>query len=240
MWPADSRTIVTTVPDSPQATAKKSDATKALILDTALRLFAERGYERTTMRAIATEAGLSVGNAYYYFDSKEHLVQGFYYRIADMHARASDEVLAREQDFGARLHGVLRAWLEVAAPYHQFGSQFFKNAANPASPLSPLSPESAPARDAAIGLLREVVEGSTAKMDPVLRPELPELLWLYQMGLVLYWVHDGSPDCTRTRALLDSTAPLISRAVGLSRLRVLRPLIQDAIPVVKNLLQPGR
>jgi AcrR family transcriptional regulator len=230
---------VTTVQHTPPTTAKKSDATKALILDTALRLFAERGYERTTMRAIAAEADVSVGNAYYYFASKEHLVQGFYYRIADMHTRASREILAREQDFGARLHGVLHAWLEVAAPYHQFGSQFFKNAADPASPLSPLSPESAPARDTAIGLLREVVDGSTAKMDPQLRPELPELLWIYQMGIVLYWVHDRSPGRTKTDALLDSTAPLISRAVNLSRLRVLRPLIQDAIPVVKNLLQPG-
>jgi AcrR family transcriptional regulator len=231
---------VTTVQDTPSATAKKSDATKALILDTALRLFAERGYERTTMRAVAAEAGVSVGNAYYYFDSKEHLVQGFYYRIGDLHVRASQEVLAREQELDARLRGVLHRWLEVAAPYHQFGSQFFKNAADPASPLSPLSPESAPVRDAAIGLLREVVDGSTAKMDPMLRPELPELLWLYQMGIVLYWVHDRSSGCSRTGTLLDSTAPLISRAVNLSRLRVLRPLIQDAIPVVKNLLQPGQ
>ncbi|HWE88324.1 MAG TPA: TetR family transcriptional regulator [Pseudonocardiaceae bacterium] len=231
---------MTTVQDTPSATAKKSDATKALILDTALRLFAERGYERTTMRAVAAEAGVSVGNAYYYFDSKEHLVQGFYYRIGDLHVRASQEVLAREQELDARLRGVLHRWLEVAAPYHQFGSQFFKNAADPASPLSPLSPESAPVRDAAIGLLREVVDGSTAKMDPMLRPELPELLWLYQMGIVLYWVHDRSSGCSRTGTLLDSTAPLISRAVNLSRLRVLRPLIQDAIPVVKNLLQPGQ
>jgi AcrR family transcriptional regulator len=231
---------VTTVQDTPSTAAKKSDATKALILDTALRLFAERGYERTTMRAVATEAEVSVGNAYYYFDSKEHLVQGFYYRIGDMHVQASREILAGEQEFGARLQGVLHKWLEVAAPYHQFGSQFFKNAADPASPLSPLSPESAPARDAAIGLMREVVDGSTAKMDPLLRPELPELLWLYQMGIVLYWVHDRSPGCTRTRTLLDRTVPLISRAVNLSRLRVLRPLILDAIPVVKDLLQPGQ
>ena len=40
---------------------------------TALRLFRERGYEATTMRAIAKEAGVSVGNAYYYFGSKRDL-----------------------------------------------------------------------------------------------------------------------------------------------------------------------
>jgi len=229
---------VTTVPDSPATTPKKSEATRALILDTALRLFAERGYERTTMRAIATEADVSVGNAYYYYASKEHLVQGFYSRISELHTQASKDILAAEPDFGARLHAVMHEWLRIAEPYHEFGSQFFRNAADPASPLSPFSPESAPARDAAISIFHDVVDGSSAKMDPLLRPELPELLWLYQMGIVLYWVHDRSAGSTRTVALLDRTVPLIDRAVGLSRLRVFRPLLQDAVRVVKDLLYP--
>jgi AcrR family transcriptional regulator len=45
----------------------KGDQTKALILETALEMFRERGYEQTTMRAIADKAGVSLGNAYYYF-----------------------------------------------------------------------------------------------------------------------------------------------------------------------------
>ena len=231
---------MTRVPETPSApVAKKSEATRALILDTALDLFAEHGYERTTMRAIAQAAGVSVGNAYYYFDSKEHLVQGFYDRISELHVRASRDRLAAEPDFGARLHGVLADWLVIAEPYHRFGAQFFRNAADPASPLSPFSTESTPAREAAVGVLREVVEGSTAKMDPQLRAELPELLWLYQMGVVLYWVHDRSAGCSRTRTLLDRTVPLIDRTVGLSRLPVLRPLIRDAVAAVNDLLTPA-
>ena len=63
----------------------RGEQTRQLILDTALRLFRERGYAETTMRAIATEAGVAVGNAYYYFDSKEHLIQGFYDRNQAAH-----------------------------------------------------------------------------------------------------------------------------------------------------------
>jgi AcrR family transcriptional regulator len=229
---------VTDVRDSAPTATKKSDATRALILDTALRLFAERGYERTTMRAIAAEAGVSVGNTYYYFDSKDHLIQGFYQRISELHVQASQDVLAAEHAFGGRLHAVVLRWLEIAAPYHRFGTQLFRNAADPDSPLSPFSAESGPAREAAIGVWRQVVEGAEVKMDPQLRPELPELLWLYQMGIVLYWVHDRSTDCARTRALVDRTVPLIDRAVSLSRLRVLRPLIQEAVTVVNDLLYP--
>ncbi|HMG76002.1 MAG TPA: helix-turn-helix domain-containing protein, partial [Pyrinomonadaceae bacterium] len=51
----------------------KGEQTKALILNSALDLLGERGYEATTMRAIAKQAGVSLGNAYHYFGSKEHL-----------------------------------------------------------------------------------------------------------------------------------------------------------------------
>ena len=42
-----------------------------------ISLFLEHGYDGTTMRGIAQAAGVSVGNAYYYFDSKEHLIQEY-------------------------------------------------------------------------------------------------------------------------------------------------------------------
>ena len=53
----------------------KGEQTRAAIAEAALRMFREQGYEATTMRAIAKEAGVATGNAYYYFDSKEELIQ---------------------------------------------------------------------------------------------------------------------------------------------------------------------
>src|SRR5579863_6095056 len=83
--------------------------TKALILETALDLFKERGYEQTTMRAIAEKAGVALGNAYYYFKSKEHLIQAFYIRLQDELIIAARPILDREKDFKGRLLQVLRA-----------------------------------------------------------------------------------------------------------------------------------
>ncbi|HEU5111529.1 MAG TPA: TetR family transcriptional regulator, partial [Micromonosporaceae bacterium] len=163
----------------------RSEATRTRIVDAALRLFREKGYDRTTMRAIAQEAGVSVGSAYYYFTSKEELVQGFYDSIAEQHRQQSAEILAAEREFAPRLRGVLLGWVDLAAPYHEFGKQFFVNAADPDSPLSPFSAESSPARDAQIAIHREVVEGSAARVDPELRADLPELIWLYHMAVVL-------------------------------------------------------
>ncbi|WP_127497524.1 TetR family transcriptional regulator [Actinoplanes solisilvae] len=212
----------------------RGEQTRQLILETALRLFRERGYAETTMRVIAKEAGVAVGNAYYYFDSKEHLIQGFYDRNQAAHREAAEQILASETELAPRLRGVLHAGIDVNEPYHSFAATLFKTAAEPTSPLSPFSRESSPAREAAIALFRDVVDGSTAKLDPELRKELPELLWLAWMGVVLFWVYDKSPGRRRTRRLIDGSVPLIDRLVSLSRLRVLRPALRQALALIES------
>ncbi|MEU2163918.1 TetR family transcriptional regulator [Streptomyces sp. NPDC019208] len=215
----------------------KSEQTRTLILETALRLFQERGYDKTTMRAIAQEAGVSVGNAYYYFSSKEHLVQGFYDRIAEQHQAAVAEVLdGGEKDLAARIRGVLLGWLDIAEPYHEFAAQFFKNAADPDSPLSPFSPESEGPREAAIDVHRRVLSGASVKVDPELADALPRLLWLQQMGLVLFWVYDRSEGCANSRRLVERLSPVTARAISLSRFRVLRPLVQETHELLRDFM----
>ncbi|MGA3524925.1 TetR family transcriptional regulator [Melissospora conviva] len=217
-----------------RATAR-GEQTRQRIRDTAMRLFRERGYAQTTMRAIAQEAGVAVGNAYYYFGSKEHLIQEFYAQSQVEHRAAAAPVLDREKAFDARLAGVLHAGIDILTPSHGFASTFFKMAAEPTSPLSPFSAESSGPRDAAIELFAEVLNDSTAKVDDELRPQLPELLWLAYMGVVLYWVHDRSPDQTKTRQLIDGVVPLIDRLVALSRLRVLRPVTRQVLDLIRTL-----
>src|SRR5580692_7501150 len=41
-------------------------------------LFRRQGFEETTMREIAAEAGVATGAAYYYFDSKDAIALAFY------------------------------------------------------------------------------------------------------------------------------------------------------------------
>ena len=68
----------------------KAEQTRAGIVDAALRLFGAAGYDATTMRAIADEAGVSLGSAYYYFSGKEELIQAFYDQIQVEHAAAAE------------------------------------------------------------------------------------------------------------------------------------------------------
>jgi AcrR family transcriptional regulator len=213
----------------------KAARTRSAIIDAALLLFREQGYEATTMRAIAAEAGVSLGNAYYYFESKQHLIQAFYDRTQIEHAEASRHVIDAESDLEARIVGVIEAWLDIMEPYRAFAGTFFQNAADPDSPLSPFSAESTTARELSIDLWRQVIEGSDAKISKALKPQLPELLWLYLMGVVLYWVHDPSPNAARTRLLASRTTPLVVRAIGLARLPVLRSTLNDLLALIQEL-----
>ncbi len=230
---APGRTVTSVA--EPTRRTRGSDRTREAIVETALRLFRERGYEATTMRAIAAEAGVSVGNAYYYFSSKEALVQAYYDRAQAEHEAACERVLATERSLAGRLGGVLREWVRVSEPYHEFAVKFFKHAAEPSNPLSPFSADSSPAREASIAIYRRVVEGSADRMDAEIRAELPELLWLLSMGVVLFWVHDDSEGCRRTHRFIDLTVPLVDRLVGLSHLPGLRGVAKDFIAGVHEL-----
>lgn len=207
--------------------------TRRRILDTALRLFREQSYATTTMRGIAAAAGVSVGNAYYYFSGKDELVQAFYEEIQDDHRRRAAPVLAAGPDFGERLRGVLHAGVDAMAPHHGFAGSFIRVAVDPASPSSPFSPHSRRAREQAVGLFREVVEGSRLAVRDDLRSELPELLWLAYLGITLFWVHDHSPGQARTRTLIDGAVPLLVTVLRVSRLPAVRSVVGEAVELVR-------
>ena len=212
----------------------KGQQTRAGIVDAALGLFRSSGYDAATMRAIADEAGVSLGSAYYYFSGKEELIQAFYDQIQVEHATAAQAALD-QTSFAHRLQGVMESFVDVAEPFHDFGGQFFRNAADPRSPLSPFSAESAPAREASTALMRRAVEGSDLKVAPALRQELPELLWLLHMGVVLFWVYDDSPGQKRTRTLVAGLVPIVDRSVRLTRLPLVRGLVDDGLGLVRQL-----
>src|SRR5262245_27323957 len=155
----------------------KGDQTRALILETALELFRERGFEGTTMRAVGEAAGVSLGNAYYYFPSKEHLVQAFYRRTHLEHLKACSPLLDRETRLDRRLMAVMRTKLATIAPYQRIAGDLFRSAADPESPLNPFGPESAQVREEAVDLFALALDGSDARLPKDLRDELPTLLW---------------------------------------------------------------
>ena len=223
------------MPVASEVRTSRGRETRTRILETALRLFKEHGYEQTTMRVIASEAGVALGNAYYYFESKEHLIQAFYGRTHEEHLQASRDVLDRERTLKTRLLGVMHTKFDTLAPYRRFAILLFKTAADPRSPLNPFSPESLPVRQEATQVYEEVLAGSKEKLPKDLLAELPNLLWLYHMGVVLFWIHDTSPDYIRTRRFVDRSVELVTRVIALASLAVMRPVRRVTLKLLAEL-----
>ena len=217
----------------------KGEQTRALILETALELFRERGYEDTTMRAIAEQAGVALGSAYYYFRSKEQLIQAFYGRTHQEHLVEAEEVLQNERTLRGRLHGVMAAKLRTIEPYHRFSGILFRTAADPESPLNPFSAESLPARLEATEVFARVVQGAEDKKLPRdLEAELPDLLWTYHMGIVLFWIHDRSLGRVRTWRLMERTVDLVARLIQLSTLPLMGPIRKSVLRLLAEIREP--
>lgn len=212
----------------------KSEATRRLLIATAIRLFRDQGYDKTTMRGIAQTAGVSTGNAYYYFSSKDELVHELYQTLQDEHRAKSLPLIREGQTLGEHLRVILQTGIDVMGPYHEFGSNFIGVAIQPTSNVSPFSEESAIARGKSIALFKQAVTSARPQPPLAIRDDLPELLWLVYMGVTLFWVYDRSPRQQRTRRLIDNAAPLISKLVILSRLPVVRKIVEDIVSLIKG------
>ena len=214
---------------------RKGHQSSTNIVNAALELIRERGYEETTMRAIADKAGVSLGNAYHYYPSKAHLVQAFYHRLHDEQVAASRPILEAEASLKARLLKVMRMKIERLGPYHEFAGALFKTAADPKSPLNPFGDESDPVRSDSVGLFEEIVTTSKTRVPKDLAAELPYLLWLYNMGIVLFWIHDSSPKQRRTYRLIEQTVELLDKLISLASSPLMLPVRKRALRLVGEL-----
>jgi AcrR family transcriptional regulator len=222
--------------------AKKSDETRTRILGAALAVFRERGFQSATMREIATSARVAVGAAYYYFDSKDAIVMAFYERSQSEMGPAIAHQLDSCKTLEARLRCILGYKLEYFLPNRALLGALSAHA-DPHHPLSPFSEQTALIREADIALFSRAVKESGVKLPARIRPYLPRLLWLYQMGLILFWVYDSSPNQRRTSVLFEKSLKMVLLTLRFAGLPILLPihrLAADLLDAVYGETQPEK
>ncbi len=201
----------------------KSEETRGRILEAALSVFRERGFEKATMREIAAAAGVAVGAAYYYFDSKDAIVMAFYERSqGEMHA-GIEAALDEAKTLDARLRVIIGTKFEYFAPNRQLLAALTAHT-DPDHPLSPFSAETAAIREQDVASFERAARESGVKLPATVAPYLGRLLWMYQMGLILFWVYDKSEGQERTRLLYEKTLKMLLVTLKLAGIPLLRPL----------------
>lgn len=214
-------------------TSDTPSSTRSMVLDSALALFQDHGFEKTTMREIAKTAGLSLGASYYYFRSKEELVLAFYQRTAADARRANPAILASTVDFKKRMYAIIRYKLDQLRPHRSLIKILAGQAADLDGPLSPFSATSKELRDDAIDLVAQAIEGSNLKVPKLLAPHVAKIFWLYQMGIIFYWANDISAEQKKTELLLDQSLTTLLRVFQVAALPGITPINRAAVKLIE-------
>ncbi len=175
------------------------------------------------MREIASAAEVAVGAAYYYFPSKEAIVMAFYERSQGEMSAAIIKTLDQSSSLEDRLRGIILYKFEYFATNRKLLGALSAHA-DPQHPLSPFSRETRHIREQDVGFFERAVEESRVRLPASIKPYFPRLLWLYQMGLILFWVYDHSPGQERTNILFEKTLRMILIGLRLAGIPLFRPV----------------
>jgi AcrR family transcriptional regulator len=102
------------------------DDRRDAILDTSIRLFELRGYDRTTIRDIADELRISNGTIYYYFKTKAAILTAVYERALDRALEKLKETAFSIADPKARMHALVKAIVELVLREQGLMKVFFR------------------------------------------------------------------------------------------------------------------
>ena len=211
---------------------EKGEQTRRHLFDCALKLFREKGFDSTTMLDIANEAGMVKSAAYYYFNSKETIIQRYYETVQAAQERICGQVFAESSDLKTRIAAAMFSKLELAGEDRELLGVVFRYTGEPQHPLSCLGKATEPIRRRSIGVFRQAI--AAEKMSKEIRQLLPLALWSLQMGLLVLFIYDDSPRQQRTRKLTEGALALTLNLLALARLPLLRPVLAKVLALLRD------
>jgi AcrR family transcriptional regulator len=213
-------------------TTDKGEQTRQHIFQCALELFREKGFDATTMQDVATHADVAKGATYYYFASKEAIIQAYYEAVQAEQERICAEVFAGSRILKIRLRAAMHTKFDLAKEDRKLLGVVFRYTGEPQHPLSCLGPGTAEIRKRATDIFREAI--ALEKLPKDLEILLPVALWSLQMGLLVMFLYDGSKDQSRTRRLADGALDLTLKLLVLARLPVLKPVRTKILALLRD------
>jgi AcrR family transcriptional regulator len=101
----------TSPPKSP-ALRERYDRRRAAVIAIAAKLFAERGYEATSIAELTAATGLAAGGIYHYIERKDDLLVAICDELLEPLLEQAHAIVAEPAPAAKQLRSLLRAWLE--------------------------------------------------------------------------------------------------------------------------------
>lgn len=228
--PTERTEDLTMVKSAPVTT--KGEQTRELIFKTALELFRDQGFDSSTMQEIAARAEVAKGAAYYYFPSKDAIVQAYYEVVQAEQERICAEAYAGSRDLKRRLNIAMQSKFDLAENDRKLLGVVFRYTGEPAHPLSCLGEGTAEIRRRAVGVFAEAL--SIERLPKDLEQLLPIALWSLQMGLLVLFLYDNSPGQRRTRRLAEGSIDFTLKMLTLAKLPVLKPIRSKVLALLRE------
>lgn len=105
----------------------KEEPVRQRLLGEATRLFAERGFESTSVQEIVAAAGVTKGAMYHYFDSKDDLLHEIYARVLRMQMERLTQIAEGDGSVVERLHRAAADVVETTAENLDDSKIFFRS-----------------------------------------------------------------------------------------------------------------
>ena len=131
--------------------------------------------------------------------------------------------LAKAKTLEARLRIIIQEKLDYFMPNRKLLGALSSHT-DPDHPLSPFSEKTKVVREDDLAFFEAAVNDSGVKLPKDIQPYLPRLLWMYQMGLILFWVYDKSPQQRRTKVLFEQTLKMLLLTLRIAAIPLLRPM----------------
>lgn len=216
----------------------KARQTRQHILDTALQLFADQGYQKTTLREIATRAEVSLGLTYRYFSRKEELVAALYEQLTLETETAVQNLPAAPM--ATRFVTALRHCLTGLQPHREALGALFGAGLDPESELSVLGDATSPLRQRTWGTYLQVVAGASDPPKPHQAHELATLFYSIHLSLILFWLQDRSPQQQRTQELLNFIQDTLGKIRFALRLPPVSRSLTRLIGIIGPMFSPAK
>lgn len=94
--------------------AKTKEERRNEIIETAGRLFEEKGYEQTQVQDIVNEIGVAKGLFYYYFKSKDEVMEELADRYADSIIEAVNKLIDKDMSTFDKINRIFQIFIESA------------------------------------------------------------------------------------------------------------------------------
>ena len=196
----------------PRGHTAKGLAARESLYRTAVSLIAERGYEGTTLRDIADQAGVSPGLIYKYFPGKRAIVLALYDELSTEYVSRAERM--KPGPWRERSLFAMKTSLRVLATQRETLSALV-----PILVGDPQKGLFAPATDFSRRRVQQVfidaVSGAKEKLDEVQAESLGRILYVVHLAVILWWLLDKSPRQRATEGLLELLAKL-GPALGLA------------------------